>query len=175
MSTTNNTMAPSEVQELVITRLFDAPRELVFKVFTEPEHLVHWWGPKGTKINHCEVDLRPGGTFHYCILGPDGGELWGKLTYREIEAPERLLFITSFSDAEGNTVRNPFSADWPLEVLSENTFTESDGKTLLTIRVIPHNPTDAEVQAYTAGRDGMNAGTNGMLDVLEEYLDSLQD
>ena len=175
MSATNNPTEIPAAQELIITRLFDAPRDLVFKVYTEAEHLKHWWGPKGTVLSHCELDLRPGGTFHYATSAPDGSQIWGKLTYQEIKEPELLSYLVSFSDKEGNTVPNPFSPDWPLEVLCEQTFIENDGKTTLTIRCTPHNPTEAHAAAFALGRDGMTTGTQGMLDELEGYLATLQD
>ena len=157
-------------QTLTITRTFDAPRDLVFEAFTDCRHLVHWWGHTGSSLSHCDLDLRPGGRMHYCIKSPDGSEMWGKLVYREIEEPERLTYVVSFSNEKEEITRNPFSADWPLEVYSENIFTEEDGKTTLTIHTVPVNATDTELAAFAAGREGMTWGTNGMLDVLEEYL-----
>src|ERR1041385_1556257 len=76
------------VKEFVISRVFDAPRDLVWKAFTECEHLMHWWGPKGFKMVSCKMDFRPGGIFHYCLESPDGQKMWGKFIYREIKAPD---------------------------------------------------------------------------------------
>ena len=88
-------------QEILVERVFPAPRELVFRVWTECEHLQHWWGPTGWTLPHCTVDLRPGGKWHYCMQGPDGTEAWGLTLYREIVRPERLVYTDAFSDAEG--------------------------------------------------------------------------
>src|SRR5690349_12214759 len=99
----------SEESELVITRVFDAPRDLVFKAWSEPERLMRWWGPKGFTLRVGTFDFRPGGVFHYCARSPDGHEMWGTFVYREIIAPERIVFISSFADAEGNLIRSPFS------------------------------------------------------------------
>ncbi len=77
---------------LVITRVFDAPRDLVFKAWTEPERLMRWWGPKGFTTPFCKVDLRPGGVFHYCLRSPEGRDVWGKGVYREIVEPERIIY-----------------------------------------------------------------------------------
>ncbi len=96
-------------RELVITRVFDAPRDLIWKAWAEAERLMHWWGPKGSTIRVGTFDFRPGGVFHYCMQSPEGFETWGKFVYREIVAPERIVFINSFSDAEGNLIRAPFS------------------------------------------------------------------
>jgi uncharacterized protein YndB with AHSA1/START domain len=111
--------SPAEApKEFTITRVFDAPRELVFKAQTEAEHLSKWWGPKGYTMLVAKLELRPGGTFHYSMRSPEGHEMWGKFVYREIVAPERIVFVNSFSDESGATVRAPFAPDWPLEVLN---------------------------------------------------------
>lgn len=98
---------------LVLERVFDAPRELVFSMFKESEHLQRWWGPRGWVIPVCNVDFRPGGVWHYCMKCEDknqgdfyGMESWGKGVYKEIVEPERIVYIDYFSDAEGNTDEN---------------------------------------------------------------------
>ncbi len=159
----------SNQNELVITRTFDAPRELVFKTWTEAEHLKHWWGPKGTKIEVAKLDLQPGGVFHYSLSSPEG-VMWGKFIYREIEEPEKLVFVSSFSDEEGNTVRAPFSQIWPLEVLNITTFTEKDGKTTLTMRGGPISATEEEFNFYAQMHDSMQEGFAGTFDQLDDYL-----
>ena len=108
----NKPAAKTPERELVITRIFDAPRELVWKAWTEPERLMHWWGPKGFTVHTCKVDLRPGGVFHYGMRAPDGSDIWGKFIYREIVAPERIVFIGSFSDEKGGVTRHPMSRPW---------------------------------------------------------------
>src|SRR5207249_2545205 len=103
----------------VISRTFDAPRELFWKAWTEADRLKEWFGPKGVTISHCTLDLRPGGIFHYSMRTADGHEMWGKWTFREIIPPERLVSIVSFSDALGGVTRHPMSATWPHETLSK--------------------------------------------------------
>ena len=117
-----------EARELIIERVFDAPRELVFKAWTDRAHLVHWWGPKGWTLPVCNMDFRPGGTWHYCMRGPEGEESWGKAVYREIVEPERLVYVDVFSDAEGNT------ADGMPQMLITVEFAEEGGKTRVTSR-----------------------------------------
>ena len=68
----------------IISRVFDAPRDVVWKAHTECAHLKHWWGPKGFAMTHCEIDLRPGGFFHYGLMSPDGQAIWGKFLFREV-------------------------------------------------------------------------------------------
>ncbi len=158
-------------QDFVISRTFDAPRDLVWKAFTDPEHMKQWWGPKGFTVIQSKMDLRPGGTYHYGMRAPDGSAMWGKFVYREITAPERMVFINSFSDEAGGITRHPMAPTWPLEMLSTFTFEEvSGGKTKLTIRWSPHNATEEERKTFDAGRDGMQQGWGGTLEQLEKYL-----
>jgi uncharacterized protein YndB with AHSA1/START domain len=154
----------------VVTRQFDAPRGLVFRAWTEAGHLAEWWGPKGFTMLRCTNDPRPGGVMHYGMQAPDGGVMWGKWVYREIAAPERLAFVVSFSDEEGGTVRAPFSAEWPLEVLSTFTFEEQGGRTTLTMRGEPVNATAAERRAFAGFHDSMTQGWGGTLDQLDAHL-----
>ena len=162
-------------EELVITRTFDAPRELVFRVWTEGEHLVHWWGPKGFTMLSAKNDLRDGGTFVYGMRAPDGeGELWGRWVYREVAPPERLAFVNSFADPQGNVIRAPFSSDWPLEVLTTITFTEREGKTTLTMRGIPINATEAEQMKFNELHESMHGGWGGTFDKLAAHLETTQ-
>lgn len=159
--------------EFVITRTFDAPRNLVFDAWTKPEHLMHWWGPTGLKLRVQELDLRPGGVFLYAMTAPDGKEMWGKFVYREIIRPERLVLVNSFSDSNGGITRHPMSATWPLEVLNTNTFIEQDGKTIHTLRSTPVNASALEIETFAAGFDGMTQGFGGTMDQLEAYLASV--
>lgn len=156
--------------EFVITRDFDAPRDLVFRAWTEADHLARWFGPKGFTMATCTVDLRPGGVFHYGMRGPDGRVMWGKWVFREVAPPERLVIVVSFSDESGGITRHPFAPEWPAEVLSTSTFTERDGRTTLTIRSVPLNASDSERRAYEAGHDSMRQGFAGTFDQLAAYL-----
>jgi uncharacterized protein YndB with AHSA1/START domain len=156
--------------EFVISRTFDAPRDLMWKVWTEPEHMQHWFGPKGTTIVYNNNDFRAGGTYHYAMRTSDGGEMWGRWVYREITPPARLVFVNSFSDKDGGLTRHPFAPDWPIEMLSTIEFDESDGKTSVTIRWSPLNATEAERKAFAAGHEGMKMGWGGTFDQLADYL-----
>jgi uncharacterized protein YndB with AHSA1/START domain len=160
--------APSA--DFVITRVFDAPRELVFRAWAETERMAQWFGPKGFTTITAKNDPRPGGTYHWCMKSPDGQAMWGKWVYREIVAPERLVFVNSFSDEAGNITRHPWSSDWPLEMLTTVTFAEDAGRTTLTIRWSPLNATAVERNAFDAGRGSMTQGWTGTLDRLTGYL-----
>ncbi len=168
--TKSSTAANAMEREFVITRVFDAPRERVWKAWTESERLAQWWGPKGFKVHTCKVDLRPGGVFHYGMRAPDGSDMWGKFVYREIVAPERLVFIVSFSDPKGGVTRHPWSPNWPLETLSTITFTEQEGKTKITVRWVPYSATELERKTFEDGRQSMQQGWTGTMDQFAEYL-----
>jgi uncharacterized protein YndB with AHSA1/START domain len=162
------TNKPAE-HPFVISRIFNAPRDLVWKAWTEREHM-QWWGPKGVSIHHAKLDLRPGGTFHYGMKTPEGREMWGKWVIREIVKPERLVFVNSFSDADGGLTRHPMSPHWPLELLSTVTFVAQGDKTLLTIQWLPLNATDIERKTFDEGHESMKNGWGGTLDRLAEHL-----
>lgn len=160
----------SNTIDLVITRTFDAPRELVFQAFTQADHLQHWWGPKGTTLRVSKLDVRPGGVFLYSMEAPDGNKMWGKFVYREVVAPEKIVFTNSFSDEEGNIIRAPFSQTWPLEVLNTWTLTEEVGKTTITLHGVPLNATEEEQQNFADMYGSMQQGFGGTFDQLENYL-----
>lgn len=157
-------------EAFVIVRMFDAPRELLWKAYSESERLAQWWGPKGFKMLKVNLDFRPGGVFHYGMEAPQGFKMWGKFVYREIDAPERLSFVVSFSDEKGGITRHPMSTTWPLEVLSTITFFPVEGKTALMMSGVPINATEEERKAFDAGRGSMQDGFKGTLDQLDEYL-----
>jgi uncharacterized protein YndB with AHSA1/START domain len=181
MAKRNITPVPETAQgEFSITRVFDAPRELVFKAWTEPERLAQWWGPQGFAVAVVKLDLRPGGVFHYRLRPPEGSPMgsamiWGKFVYREIVSPERIVFVMAFSDEAGGMTRHPMNATWPLEVLNTLTFTERQGRTTVTLRGEPINAIEEERRTFAAGRDSMRLGWTGTLDKLEEYLARGQD
>lgn len=156
-----------------ISRTFEAPRELVFKVYSQAEHLACWWGPAGWQWVKGDLDFRPGGQFHYCMRLPNGPEMWGKFIYQEIEPPRRIVFINGFSNPEGELTRHPMAPTWPLEVINELTLEEQDGRTVLTLRGRPHNASVIEQQTFAAGFESMRMGFGGTLDQLAAYLATL--
>lgn len=155
----------------VISRVFNAPRDLLWKAFIDPLRMKEWWGPKGFKVSVSKMDLRPGGTYHYCLIAPDGSLIWGKFVYREIDPPERIVLVSSFSDEAGGTTRHPMTPNWPLEMLSTFTFEEQPGGTSkFTVRWSPHNASEDERKIFEAGRTSMQMGWTGTLDQLAAYL-----
>src|SRR5579862_3731997 len=119
----SGTTAKSAERVLVIERIFDAPRSLLFKAWTEPRRLAQWWGPKGFTNPVCEVDARPGGALRIVMRAPDGAEHPMTGVFREVIAPARLVFTNVAVDREGKPL---------LEGLTTVTFAEQGGKTKLT-------------------------------------------
>jgi uncharacterized protein YndB with AHSA1/START domain len=156
--------------QFVISRTFNAPLDRVWKAWTEPEQMARWWGPKGFKTDVKTLDLKPGGLFHYRMDSPQGQEMWGRMVFREIVPKKRLVFINSFSDETGGLTRHPLHEAWPLQMLSTITFTESDGKTTVTVEWTPYEATHLECETFDKGRDSMQAGWTGTFDKLESFL-----
>jgi uncharacterized protein YndB with AHSA1/START domain len=145
-------------RQLVITRMFDAPRELVFRAWTDPEQVARWWGPKGFTNPVCEIDARPGGALRIVMRAPDGAEHPMKGVFREVVEPERLVFTNIAVDAQGDILLNG---------LTIVTFADQDGKTRLTVQ------TSAVGLAAEAAQmlAGMEEGWTQSIDRLEAYLD----
>ena len=130
-------------QTLTITRVFNAPRSLVFQAWTQCERMRHWWGPKGFTVPFCEIDLRPGGMSRFDMRSPEGKDFWSQGIYREVVEPERIVVTDSFADEQGNVVSPEhygMSAEWPIEATIQVTFTERAGKTRLTLQHYPLPP-----------------------------------
>src|SRR5262245_32818945 len=145
-------------QPLIITRDYNAPRALVFQMWTDSTHLARWWGPHGFTNPVCTVDVRPGGAIRIDMRAPDGTVFPMKGVFREVVAPERLVFIsTAFEDEKGAP---------QLEALNTVTFADHGGKTRLTLHVVVVRATP-EVAAALAG---MEAGWTQSLERLDGLL-----
>lgn len=168
--TTNKMISKVEDNVLVLERVFDAPRELVFKALSEAEHLKRWFGPKGWPLTVCNIDFRPGGVWHFCMKCIDesqeyyGQESWGKAVYHEIVEPERIVYVDSFSDAEGNIVEG-----MP-ETLITMTFVEHEGKT----KLISHAQYASAEALKTVMDMGMLQGITETWDKLEQFLEEIK-
>ena len=161
----SNRNSASQERELVITRIFDAPRELVWKAWTEPEHLKRWWGPKNFTSPISKIDLHVGGRYLNCMRSPDGKDYCSTGVFREIVPFERLVYTDSFADEKGNVVpasHYGLSSDFPLELEVTVTFEEQDGKTKMTLR---HTGIPAGEM-----REMTNAGWNESFDKLAESV-----
>ncbi|MGF9801118.1 SRPBCC domain-containing protein [Brevibacillus agri] len=167
----NITYTSVQGQAYVLERIFDAPRELVFKAFSEAEHLKKWWGPRGWTLPVCNVDFRPGGAWHYCMKCVDesqgdfyGMEAWGKGVYREIIDGEKIVYTDYFSDAEGNE-----STELPPSEVTV-IFEEYEGKT----RVVSRSQYSTADALKTVIDMGMEQGITETWDRLAEHLQSIR-
>ncbi|QEC53813.1 uncharacterized protein YndB with AHSA1/START domain [Anseongella ginsenosidimutans] len=123
-------------KELLISHLFDAPPEVVFRAWTDPEKLKHWYAPDGCTIEYRHIEVRPGGSFHSCVHDPVYGDCWITGTYLEVSAPEKLVFTMLLSDKDGNDVSSAAAGkpeDWPEQLLTTVTFEPVKQQTKVTI------------------------------------------
>ncbi|MGE3850905.1 MAG: SRPBCC domain-containing protein [Planctomycetota bacterium] len=158
--------------EFTIDREVDAPRQLVYEAWTDPAHLVKWWGPKGFALDVASIDVRPGGGFHYKMTSGQQ-VMWGRFTYLDVVPGERLVYVVSFSDPEGRIVRAPMSETWPMEMLNTLTLDDLDGRTRMQLRSVPVRASQAEVDTFVAGHASMNGGFGATFDALVVFLADL--
>jgi uncharacterized protein YndB with AHSA1/START domain len=163
--------AETKAADFVTTRVFDAPRQRLWDCFTDPDHMKEWFGPKGSIVVASTMDLRVGGTYHGAMRDAEGRVMWAKFVYREIVAPERLVWVHSFSDEAGGLTRHPLSATWPLQLLTTVLFEDAPGgKTRVTLRWSPLNATAEEQATFDAAHGGMTQGWAGSFERLDAYL-----
>lgn len=145
--------APGTV-ELNLTREFDAPRDLVFRAWTEAGHFARWFGPAEATMPFCAMDARPGGILHFCHRMAGHPDTWVRCVFREVAAPERLVFALGFSDADGNEVERP---DFARESEVTVTFAEHDGRTTMHLRHGGLVADRGESQGWAEGLDRLDA------------------
>ncbi len=158
-SSTLEVTTPSD-REIVMTRAFDAPRDLVFEAWTKPEHVRHWWGWRTSTMIHCEADVRPGGSWRYVTREENGSEVPFTGVYQEVTPPERVVH-TEMYDVE------PFNSGDP--AVTTVTFSETDGRTTVTISTV--YPT-REIRDFVLGT-GMEGGAAESMDRLAEHVATL--
>lgn len=148
-------------RELIISRVFNAPKELVFKAWSSCEQLKHWWGPKEWPMHECTMDFRVGGEWRYCLRGPnDGDESWGKAIYREIDNPEKIAYKDHFTDSEGH-----INKEMP-ELFVTVEFVDQEGKTRMINTTLFDTPETREKIEEMGAVEGWNSS----LDRLEHHL-----
>ena len=148
---------PSD-REIVMTRAFDAPRDLVFEAHSSCEHMKNWWGPRKYEVVDCDIDFRPGGSWRVVHRGPDGEEYGFHGEYREIVRPERIVWTFEFEGAPGSV---------SVETM---TLEERDGKTTITATSVWGSVEERDAMLES----GMETGAAETYDRLEEYLEVLK-
>jgi uncharacterized protein YndB with AHSA1/START domain len=157
MTARNNPGAKPNERTVVIARILDAPRDLVFEAWTDPRHVAQWWGPNGLTNPVCEMDVRPGGTLRIVMRGPDGVEYPMIGVFREVAPPERLVFTTAAVDVKGKHL---------LEGLTTVTFAAHGSKTKLTVEANAVGLVDYAARML----EGMEAGWTQSIDRLGEHV-----
>jgi uncharacterized protein YndB with AHSA1/START domain len=164
---------PQDVQ-LIISRELNAPRSLVFEMFSNAEHLAKWWGPKGADITVKAFDFTPGGQFLYSMPAFDGTTWWGKFVYQDIKAHELITFISSFADEDGNIIRAPFSPDFPMQIYNHMEFIDAGNKTIINMKGAPAHASQNELGFFRNMHENMEQGFTGTFAKLEEYIAGIQ-
>lgn len=162
MSNQNDATETLSDREIVITRIFNAPRELVFKAWTEPQHIAQWWGPKGFTTRVTEMDLRIGGKWRYIMVSPDGTEYPAKGVFREIVPLERIVTSDEFDEG----CEKVMNVDLPRGMVATAIFEDLAGKTKLTLRIMHESADDRRKHEEM----GVIEGWNSSLDCLDEHL-----
>lgn len=165
-------MESSQQDIFVINQTFDAPINLMFGVWTDPKHLSQWAGPAGSKIDYLKSDIKPGGYAFYCMTGQEGGKIYGKANYLEINKPHRIVYTQCFCDEDEKVSRPPMAVAWP-EVMRTTVLLEVEepDKTRVTVKwEVFGDATQAERETFNMAKAGMSQGWGGSFDKLEEYL-----
>ena len=161
----------SDVPEYVLDREFDAPRELVWRAWTDPELLAQWYGP-GVETTIHNFDLRPGGTW-LNEMDFGGKSDYQRMEFVEVTEPEKIVWNHCSADADWNVGPNPMMPDWPAKLLTTVTFIESDGKTTVRLSQIPVDATEKECETFAQMMSNMDGGWGSGYKVIDEILQEL--
>lgn len=158
--------------KFVIARSFDVPLELMFDVWTSPEHFSNWLPPTGFTMKFIRADIKPGGSTFYCMTGENGQKMYGKAEYKEIVRPNRLVYAQAFCDENERISRHPMAPLWPEWMLTTVSLAEEGpDRTRVVITWQPYGAcTAGERDAFLKAKGGMTQGWSGSFEKLEEYL-----
>ncbi len=174
---TLSTRPTTSIPPHIVTREFDAPRDLMWDVCTKAHHMARWFAPGGRVGNVKSLDFRVGGMVHYSQSAPDGSDVvWGRGVYTEISPKDRIVYMQSFSDEHANIGSHPMAPGWPRVMHCIYRFDDLGNKrTRLTVEWAPADDSSAEAIAmFDGARAGMDGGWKGTLDNLENYISSLK-
>jgi uncharacterized protein YndB with AHSA1/START domain len=156
-----------------ITRSFAASRERLWQAWTDPTQMAQWLGPKGTTGTTLHADLKPGGLLHWRMDGADGSIMWGRAVYRDVSAPERLVYVQSFSNEAGEIARAPFfEGRWPLKMLTTVTFEEDGARTRVNLTWSPIDAEADEQANFVSNIPSMHGGWGNSFDQLAAMIES---
>jgi uncharacterized protein YndB with AHSA1/START domain len=161
----------SDSTEYAIDRVFEAPREMVWRAWTDPELLARWYGPGVETIIH-EFDLRSGGVWRNEMKFGDKSDL-SKMVFQEVVPQQKIVWHHSSSDADWNVISNPMMPDWPRVLLTTVTFEDMGSKTNVRLTMVPMEATDAELACFAGAMAGMSSGWGKGYAVLDEMFAEL--
>jgi uncharacterized protein YndB with AHSA1/START domain len=162
----------SELPSYVLERVFDAPRALLWRTWTEPDLLSRWYGPNVETITH-RLDLKPGGLW-LVEMKWSGKSSYQRVEYLDVSRPERLVWLQANANADWNIVANSMMPDWPRLLLTVVTFEDDGDRTRLRLTWTPHEATQTEIACFAAAIDRMGRGWNAGMDLLEKLLAELR-
>jgi uncharacterized protein YndB with AHSA1/START domain len=162
----------SELPTYVLDRVFDAPRELVWRTWTDPKLLPRWYGPKVETIVH-RFELKPGGLW-LVEMKWGGNSMYQRVEYTEVTPPERLVWLHSSSDADWNVIPSPMMKGWPRVLLTTVTFEEDGAQTKLRLTWVPHEASEAEIACFAVAIGGAEKGWAAGMELLAKLLAELQ-
>jgi uncharacterized protein YndB with AHSA1/START domain len=162
----------SDLPEFVLDRVFDAPRELVWRAWTDPELLPRWYGPNVETIIH-QFELEPGGLW----LGEmkwGGNSNFSRVVFQEITVPEKLVWHDASADADWNVIASPMMADWPRVIATTVTFEDAGDRTNVRLHWVPFEATDVEIACFAGSVANMGSGWGSGFALMDELLAELQ-
>lgn len=162
----------SDLPIYVLERVFDAPRDLVWKTWTDPKLLARWYGPNVETIVH-RLELQPGGLW-LVEMKWGGKSSYQRVEYTEVKPPQRLVWLHSSSDAAWNIIPSPMMTNWPRVLLTTVTFEDDGARTRMRLTWVPHQASAAEIACFAAAIDGMGKGWNAGMELLAKLLAELQ-
>jgi len=165
-------MESSGREKFVINRTFDAPIDVMFEMWTNPQHVARWMPPTGFEMQYIRVDMRPGGSGFYCMTGGGGMKMYGRAEYLKIERPDRIVYTQQFCDENEKVSRHPMAPTWPETMLTTVQLTEEGpDRTRVTVTWEPHGKTTREeLETFIKAKAGMSGGWTGSFDKLEAAL-----
>lgn len=155
----------------IVDREFKAPRSLVWRTWTDPKLLAHWYGPGVETVIH-KFELKPEGVW-LNEMKMKGGSNFQKVVFKEIDEPSKLVWHHCSADADWNVVANPMMPDWPRKLLTTVTFEERESGTMVRLTQVPLDATEAEIACFDQMKDGMSGGWGMGFKLIDEMLVSL--
>jgi uncharacterized protein YndB with AHSA1/START domain len=151
-------------------REFNAPRDVAWAAWTDPKQMQRWFGPKGTQATSLRYELRPGGISHTKLGMPNGGAIYARWDFKEIDPPRKLIYLHGIADADANLVKHPMENRFPLQMLTTVVFEPVGQKTRITLTWTPVDATPEEIEFFRTAMPGMTQGWEGSFEQLDAFL-----